>query len=541
MPSKFRFEIYDKKHLQNLYKRAKEIDDLLNLSAEKGVKIGASSGFSDPEKPFYFKDFPSIKKQIDEEIRKLRKNLKYLIEKGDEQEWQLSCAKNDAMIDMLFRSTGIPKSVLKRYKQPNYSALKAFQTRKWNGMNLSDRVWYLSEQFKGELEMSLDMGLGEGKSAAQISRDVRQSLRHPDKLFRRVRDKHGILRLSKSAKNYRPGRGVYRSAYKNAIRLTGTENNIAYRTSDYLRWQQLDFVIGIEIKLSNNHTCNGKPFYDICDELAGVYPKGFKFTGWHPQCRCFAVPKLADMKEFLEKEQRYIDGEDVSDFKYSGEVKDVPQNFKTWVKNNQERIERAKSKPYFIMDNHRYIKIGKHYIKSINEIKTGLKEIGVELVVKGDKSLAGWIDEGLKILHEKGFELPKNVFVSAKSFEEDSNDLAFYDSLTNSIVFNGRYSRERFIEETKNAYSIGYYSTDNNYHIIFHEIGHWFHGVKNRESYEKFQNMKLSFNFARKEVSTRATVNALEFIAEVFAGLMDGKKYSKTIMYIYKLLGGKEV
>ena len=53
--------------------------------------------------------------------------------------------------------------------------------------------------------------------------------------------------------------------------------------------QQLDFILGIEVHLSNNHTClNAKgepePFYDICDELQGRYPKDFKFTGWHPLC-----------------------------------------------------------------------------------------------------------------------------------------------------------------------------------------------------------------------------------------------------------------
>ena len=111
----------------------------------------------------------------------------------------------------------------------------------------------------------------------------------------RVRDKHGNLRLSKAAKAYHPGRGVYRSSYRNALRLTATENNMAYRTADHLRWQQQPFVVGIEIKLSNNHTCKGVigRFVDICDDRAGVYPKDFKFVGWHPHCRCYCVPKQA--------------------------------------------------------------------------------------------------------------------------------------------------------------------------------------------------------------------------------------------------------
>lgn len=77
-----------------------------------------------------------------------------------------------------------------------------------------------------------------GKSANYLISDVRKYLKNPDALFRRVRDKHGNLRLSKAAKAYHPVRGVYRSAYKNALRLTATETNMAYRTADHLRWQQ---------------------------------------------------------------------------------------------------------------------------------------------------------------------------------------------------------------------------------------------------------------------------------------------------------------
>ena len=142
------------------------------------------------------------------------------------------------------------------------------------------------------MELALDIGIGEGRSAAELSRDVRRYLNHPERLFRRVRDKHGNLVLSQAAKAFNPGQGVYRSSFKNARRLTATETNMAYRKADNERWQQLFFVVGFEVKLSNNHSINGVPFTDICDELAGKYPKTFVFTGWHPLCRCYTVPIL---------------------------------------------------------------------------------------------------------------------------------------------------------------------------------------------------------------------------------------------------------
>ncbi len=154
---------------------------------------------------------------------------------------------------------------------------------------------------------------------------------------------------------------MYRSAYKNARRLAATESNIAYRTADYERWQQLDFVVGIRVVLSNNHTLNGEPFSDICDRLSaplgskatkgrGCYPKDFKFTGWHPLCRCHTETILKTIDEMRADEARILAGEPVST-QSENTVDDVPQEFKDWVEENEERIERAKSLPYFIRDN----------------------------------------------------------------------------------------------------------------------------------------------------------------------------------------------
>ena len=197
------------------------------------------------------------------------------------------------------------------------------------------------------MELALEMGMGEGKSAAALSRDIRKYLVEPNKLFRRVRDKSGALRLSKAAAAYHPGRGVYRSSYKNALRMTATENNIAYRTADHNRWQALPFVIGIEIHISNNH-----PTEDICDLFDGKrFPKDFKFTGWHPWCRCYAVSVLASQEEMDAYTTALMNGEDVSHWKFTGQVEKMPKEFNKWMKDNQARIENATSMPYFIKDN----------------------------------------------------------------------------------------------------------------------------------------------------------------------------------------------
>lgn len=347
MAKKFSFATYDSKHLKNLLRRAMDISSLFSDAAREGARIGEATGYADPNGEFAFDKFPAVKQRVEELFKGLHDSLVLAVTDGNREEWLLSVAKNDALVESKY-SRAVKKFAdrAKAWTDPHLEALEQFNKRKERGMSLSDRVWRLTDQFKGELELALEMGLGDGKSAASLSRDVRQYLNEPHKLFRRVRDEKGQLRLSKAAAAYHPGQGVYRSSYKNALRLTVTENNMAYRTADHERWNDLDFVIGIEIMLSNNH-----PVEDICDGVCGVYPKTFKFVGWHPFCRCIAVPKLADEDEFISRQQALIDGEDVPQGGYAGEVTEMPECFTDWVQENAERIETAKSQPYFIRDN----------------------------------------------------------------------------------------------------------------------------------------------------------------------------------------------
>ena len=192
-------------------------------------------------------------------------------------------------------------------------------------------------------------------------------------MIRRVRDKRGLLQLSKRAKAYHPGQGVYRSSYKNARRLAATETNIAYRTSDYLRWQQMDFIVGVQVCLSNNHTvllqpgettsdktqlrADGTPkanavrhLVDICDELQGRYPKDFKFTGWHPHCRCHVITILKTEEEMKQDTQRILQGEDPTPDSVNS-VDELPPNFTEWVQKRKGKLTNATNPPYFIKDN----------------------------------------------------------------------------------------------------------------------------------------------------------------------------------------------
>ena len=348
---------YDKTHLRNMAAIGTRIDRIFKKATEEAAKIGVSIKAALPDdRIFSFADFPETKKQIERLLTALQQSMETTIVNGVRSAWTLSNNKNNALVSRIFgdRVGDLSKEQYRRYFSTNGDALDAFLQRKEQGLNLSDRVWRYTTEFKREIELGLDLGIRTGESAAEMTRSLRQYLKHPDKLFRRVRDKHGNLKLSKAAKAFNPGRGVYRSSYKNARRLAATETNIAYRTSDHLRWQKMEFVVGIEIKLSNNHTINGVPLTDICDTLKGKYPKDFKFVGWHPHCRCHAVTVLKTEDEMEEDTRRILDGKEPTKTS-TNTVRDVPPAFKSWVEDHAERIELGGNLPYFLQDNQKRV------------------------------------------------------------------------------------------------------------------------------------------------------------------------------------------
>lgn len=293
-------------------------------------------------------------------MQRLAKKVESVITSGTQSEWLAATYKNDAFLGSILRTSKLTKEELEQYQGRNLEALNTFQRRKVEGMGLSERVWKQVEDMKAAIELGIDVAIGDGRDAQQLSRDLRSYLQEPKRLYRRVRDKGGVLRLSKAAKMYHLGQGVYRSSAKNAQRLARTEINMAYRESEFLRWQKLDFVVGLRICLSNNHTImNSKgepvPLVDICDELWGDYPKTFKFVGWHPQCRCYVVPILSDYDEYNQDRANRLKAI-VRSTAYKSmpsrrSVVDVPRKFREYIDSILERSKGWKSQPYYIRDN----------------------------------------------------------------------------------------------------------------------------------------------------------------------------------------------
>lgn len=318
---------YHNTHNRNITQAEARIDGAFAEVVQGVTRIYQLYDFTLPEGgAFQFEQAtPAARKAADKVFANMRKRILETIQAGADAADKLSQQKAEKLTRLYGAAT----------------QLRREQTTARSLQEISDAVWKQSEQLRAEMELALSVALKSGTSADDFSREIRGYLNEPNKLFRRVRDEFGNLVLSKAAAAYHPGRGVYRSSYKNARRLAATEINMAYRKADYDRWQKLDFVIGVRIALSKEH-----PYYDMCDELAGDYPKDFVFVGWHPHCRCIATPILQNIEDF---KNGVPPEEDL--FK----VNKVPDNFNKWVLNNEIRINRALSgqstMPFFLRDN----------------------------------------------------------------------------------------------------------------------------------------------------------------------------------------------
>ena len=311
----------------------RQIYDALNLEA---AKMAESVKYKDGGKEFHFRDYPELTERVKKLQSRFISDISSLIYTGTSQEWKTSNLVQDLVADKVLKTYGVhyKSGRHKKYYHTNSDALKAFQERKDRGMNLSQKIWNQSENYKTELEYAISSAIQKGTSAVTLSKRISKYLQDFKSLQKDYKEKYGKAVECHDCE--------YRS-----IRLARSEINLAYRTAEQKRWEQFDFVVGQEIKLSNNHTCNGVPFTDICDDLEGKYPKDFKFTGWHPMCRCYVIPILKTEDEFWAE----------SNTSSKNEVSDLPTQFNEWLIDNKERIEKARVKgttPYFIKDNKVY-------------------------------------------------------------------------------------------------------------------------------------------------------------------------------------------
>lgn len=343
---------YDARHLNNISRYEYQIR-LAYLDIIKQVAKLTRTLKLNPNNEFYFRNHSSVNNKINKLLKQLYSNVYGITVSGANTEWDLAVEKNNAIAQYVFGKdvSELPKSYIDKYFTTNAGARRSFVSRRTNGLNLSDRVWRNTRQFKKELELALEFSLGEGKSATSIAKDIQKYLNEPDRLYRRVRDEKGVLRLSKAAKAYNPGRGINRSSYKNALRLARNETNFSYEDSQFEKRQQQDFIVGIRIKVSPSHNESDDKGGICCSCLQGNYPKNFNWTyKWHVNCKCQSY-NIVKTRAELDLDNGLILSGKPPNTPSKNAIKKIPKKYNKYVSENKDKWKNWKNKPRFVVNN----------------------------------------------------------------------------------------------------------------------------------------------------------------------------------------------
>ena len=306
--------------------RVQSIYDSLN---ERAARIVESTSYDGGE-PFSFSDYPEVRRLVDELQHDFVGQMRGLIHSGTSAEWKESNIVQDLLAKKVlnYYDAELDGERTRVYYQTNSDALRAFQNRAERGMNLSSIVWNQSENYVKGLEYAISSAIQKGMSSVTLSKRISQYLNDFPSLREDYTERYGHAVDCADCE--------YRS-----IRLARSEINMACRTAEQTRWKQFDFILGYEIKTSGSH-----PREDICDELAGKYPKDFTFTGWHPNCMCYCIPIVMSEDDYW----RMREGESA----IAKPITDLPEKFKDYVRNNVKNINQSAKRgtqPYWIRDN----------------------------------------------------------------------------------------------------------------------------------------------------------------------------------------------
>jgi hypothetical protein len=350
--------------LEQLYNLLLELDAqtasrLKRLYSEFSSEIANIPGIKSYLSGKKLKSFSDINgiKGIDGKIDKLIDEIYSIVTSAQETAWRIGEKVTETLV-LSKISTELADNLRKSglFKHRN-KAMDAFKFNK-DKFDISTRVW--KDGIKAQIEESVQLAVSNGESAQKLSKDLREYLQEPKKLFRRIRDKEtGELKLSKAAKQYHPGQGVYRSSYMNARRLAATEINNSYRMAEWESYQNNPVIVGFQIRLSNNHTLKNpktgkpEPFIDICDYAQGRYPKDFVWYGWHPHCRCIMTPIFATQEDIAAMTQAILDGKEPTTVKPKM-ITDIPDKFIKWSQTHKKQISGWSALPYYVTNNPKY-------------------------------------------------------------------------------------------------------------------------------------------------------------------------------------------
>lgn len=193
--------------------------------------------------------------------------------------------------------------------------------------------------------------------------------------------------------------------------------------------------------------------------------------------------------------------------------------------------------------------------QEVIKIENELKNMGVYANFNDDLSLAQTTLKALTKIKTKGYRLPNEIFTMSPS-EDKTQGYTFCVKTSGKEKYSPIFLKKDLVEnysydankEMLRKIGLRPLTVDTPEGTIFHEMGHYLHNLNgyNRETNQKIWDNVISSNKYElaREVSTYAFDGdrcGCDFVAEVFAGTMNGEKYSNAVMDLYYALNGPKI
>lgn len=235
------------------------------------------------------------KKQIEAIEKGLRQELNKVISEGIEKAAELGTEPEQLVMRQIFQLIEIDPgdhftTMFSQVKDNIVKDIISGNLYKDN-RSLSSRIWTYGQEFKKDIQYTINQAILEKKSAIELAKDLEQFVKEPAK------------RETTWGKVY-PNLKNKKVDY-NAMRLARTSINHAYQTSTIQSSNMNPFVEGIEWRsaLIHGRTC------DICRERHGqIFPKDDVPLD-HPNGLCTMVPVINKSLDKIATELKdWIDG-----------------------------------------------------------------------------------------------------------------------------------------------------------------------------------------------------------------------------------------
>lgn len=290
-------------------------------------------------------------------------------------------------------------------------------------------------------------------------------------------------------------------------------------------------MIPIKPTIINSTTTAIKKISYNKKSLFGISPKTLTINSLQNASR-FNLDVLTDSNNFYYSSKQFINitglsfsqQNDISKVKFLEYIKALKEHFKNIIKDIHSELSTD--------------------LKVLQK-EVELRKLGVMFTSENDLETTTAIFNVFKKVQDMGLKTPHKLLLT--TFKHD-NLFAYtcgmekgYEKYSTLLI------RKNIIEEIKKFNQIAKANL-NIEHILLHELGHYNFLLKSPDNkemfkiYDKFVHT-YSHHYISKHVSFNAIteLNGHEFIAEVFAGLIQGKKYPQPIIDCYNALGGPKV